>query len=126
MIRDEPTYLVVIRERNDGGTHPQDHGRVDLAVGVGGAVGALLLGEVLRGHGQHDGLLLKGVYVLHHPTRNQVLPAVTRTGLMCEQRVKHPTTPLCMTVMSEHNHKFRCEHTCTYMHTCIHVQTANV
>lgn len=31
-------YLVMIGEWNDGGTHTQDHGRVDLTVGIGGAV----------------------------------------------------------------------------------------
>ena len=33
--------LVVVGEGNDGGTHTQDHGRVDLTVGVGGGVRAL-------------------------------------------------------------------------------------
>ena len=85
------THLVVIREGDDGGAHPQDHGRVDLAVGVGGAVGrVLVLHQVVRGHGQHDGLLLQRVNVLHHAAGHQVLPAA-RTD---RQQVSHPTTSL--------------------------------
>ena len=69
------THLVVIREGNDGSAHTQDHGGVDLAVGVRRAVGALFLGEVIRGHRQHDRLLLQGVDVLNDPARHKVLPA---------------------------------------------------
>lgn len=71
-------YLVMIGEWDDGGTHPQDHGGVDLTVGVGGAVLDVLVREVVRGHGQHDGFLLQGVNVFYHSTGHQVLPTVTQ------------------------------------------------
>ena len=38
----------MIREGDDGGTHPQDHGGVDLTVGVGGAVPHPFLLQVVR------------------------------------------------------------------------------
>lgn len=51
-------YLVVIRERNNGCTDTQNHGRVDLAMRVGGAISHALLLKVIRGHGQHYSFLL--------------------------------------------------------------------
>ena len=56
----------MIGEGDDGGTHAQDHGRVDLTVGVGGAVDDALVAQVLQGHGHHDTFLLHSVHVLHH------------------------------------------------------------
>ncbi len=51
-------YLVVVGEGDDGSTDSEDHGRVDLTMRVGGAVGHALLLEVIRGHGEHHRLLL--------------------------------------------------------------------
>lgn len=73
-------YLVVVREGDDGGTDSQDHGRVDLTVCVGGAIGHTLFLEVIRGHGEHHSLLLQSVNVLHHATCHQVLPANRQTN----------------------------------------------
>ena len=82
-------HLVVIREGDDGGTHPQDHGWVDLTVGVRRAVGrVLVLHKVIRGHGQHDGLFLQGVNVFHHTAGHQVLPA----GQRDEQPIRYVFT----------------------------------
>ena len=67
-------YLVVIWEGNDGGTDAQDHGGVDLTVCVGGAVLHVLVVELVGRHGQHGGLLLQGVDILHHAAGHQVLP----------------------------------------------------
>lgn len=68
-------YLIVIRERNDGGTHSQDHRWMDFTVCVGGTVGHALLLEVIWGHGQHHSLLLQSIDILHYTARYQVLPA---------------------------------------------------
>ena len=70
-------YLVVIRERNDGGAHTQNHSRVDFTVCVCGAISDLfstIRAEVLGKHGQHDRLLFQRVYVLNDSTGHQVLP----------------------------------------------------
>ena len=75
------SHLVVIGEGYDGGADPEYHGRVYLTVCVCGAVCHTLLLEFLGCHGQHDGLLLKGVYVLNHAAGHQVLPTThTHTG----------------------------------------------
>ena len=44
----------------------ENHGRVDLAVSVSGAVADTLLLEVIRSHGNHHRLLLQSINVLHH------------------------------------------------------------
>jgi len=76
-------YLVVIGEGNDGGTDAQDHGGVDLTVGVGGAVLHVLVVELVGRHGKHGGLLLQRVNILHHAAGHQVLPTEhTRHMLM--------------------------------------------
>ena len=66
--------LVVIGKGYDAGAHAQYHRRMDLAVGVRGAV--LLLLEVLGIHGDHARLLLERVHVLDHALGDQVLPRV--------------------------------------------------
>ena len=57
------TYLVVVWERNDGGTHAEDHAWMDLTVRVG--VKLLLLFGVLvqvrHVHGNHGRLFLLDV-----------------------------------------------------------------
>lgn len=57
-----PGGLVVVREGDDGGTHPKDHGRVDLTVGEVGGAGDLGVvpgvGQVCNVHGYHGGFLL--------------------------------------------------------------------
>lgn len=69
-------YLIVIWKRNDWSTNSQDHGRVDLTVGVGWAIGHPLFLEVIWSHSKHDRLLLQCVDVLDHTTGHQVLPAI--------------------------------------------------
>eukprot|EP00568_Trieres_chinensis_P019218 CAMPEP_0183327902 /NCGR_PEP_ID=MMETSP0160_2-20130417/84003_1 /TAXON_ID=2839 ORGANISM="Odontella Sinensis, Strain Grunow 1884" /NCGR_SAMPLE_ID=MMETSP0160_2 /ASSEMBLY_ACC=CAM_ASM_000250 /LENGTH=611 /DNA_ID=CAMNT_0025496047 /DNA_START=360 /DNA_END=2190 /DNA_ORIENTATION=+ len=65
--------LVVIREGYDRGAYAQYHGGVDLAVRVRGRV-RLVAPQVLRLHGDHGGLLLLGVDVLHQPLHQEVGP----------------------------------------------------
>ena len=69
--------LVVVGEGDDGRTHAQDHGGVDLAVGVCLTVGhpprrARIL-QVLDLHGNHRCLLLLCVYVFYAPLVHQLL-----------------------------------------------------
>ena len=64
----------MIGEWDDGSAHTQNHSRVDLTVGVRGAVLLFLFLEIVGRHGQHDGLFLHGVDVLHHTTGHQILP----------------------------------------------------
>jgi len=53
----------------------KDHGGMDLAVSIGGAVANTLLLKVIRCHGNHHSLLLQSVNVLHHTSSYQILPA---------------------------------------------------
>ena len=59
--------LVVVREGDDGGTHPKDHGWMDLTmceVGCAGNLGVVpCIGQVSYVHGYHGGLLLLCVQV---------------------------------------------------------------
>ena len=78
----------MIGEWDDGGAHPEDHGRVDLAVGVRGAVDVVLLAvEVVRRHGDHGRLLLQTVDVLHHARRHQVVPAEVTVSYVSDRAV---------------------------------------
>eukprot|EP00126_Sphaerothecum_destruens_P000332 Sdes_comp10388_c0_seq1m2045 len=78
--------LVVVRERDDGGTHAENHRRVDLTVGVSGAVGWRCFpaglqqrrggrAEIFSSHGNHAGFLLLRVDKLNHTSVHQVGPA---------------------------------------------------
>ena len=62
-----PGGLVAVREGDDGGTHPKDHGGVDLTVSEVGCAGHLwvvpCIGQVSYVHGYHGGLLFFGVQV---------------------------------------------------------------
>mmetsp|Transcript_9533 Transcript_9533/g.28432 ORF Transcript_9533/g.28432 Transcript_9533/m.28432 type:complete len:545 (-) Transcript_9533:2521-4155(-) len=49
--------LVVVRERNDGGTDSQNHGGMDLTVGVGRRIGLIRI-EIPRIHRHHCGFFL--------------------------------------------------------------------
>ena len=53
-------YVVVIGEKDNRGIHSKDHNWVDLTVCVGGTVLDVLVWEVVRGHDQHERLLLHG------------------------------------------------------------------
>ncbi len=68
----------MIWEGNNGGTDAKNHGRVNLAVcprlAVEGAIFSWL--QRLRGSGNHGGLLLHSVDVLHYSRSHQVLPLV--------------------------------------------------
>ena len=79
-------HLVVIRKWNDWCTHSQDHGGVDFTMGVCRAISlALLFAELLWRHGNHDGLLLIDVNVLHHSTCHQILPTVNTKRCGCHR-----------------------------------------
>ena len=56
--------LVVVRERDDGRTHAQNHRGMDLAVGVCDVPG-LFVGQVIEPHRNHGRLLLFDVYELY-------------------------------------------------------------
>ena len=61
----------------------KNHGWVDLTVGVSGTVAAFSLLQIIRNHGYHDCLLLKGINVLHHTPSYKVLPAARETLYRC-------------------------------------------
>jgi len=57
----------VVRERDDGGAHPKDHGWVDLTVGEVGGAGRLgvvsSVAQVCNVHGYHGRLLFFSVQI---------------------------------------------------------------
>ena len=65
-----PGRLIVVREGDDGCTHPKDHGRMDLAmreVGCAGHLGVVpCIGQVSDVHGYHGGFLFFCVQVPAH------------------------------------------------------------
>ncbi len=69
-----PGGLVVVREGDDGGTHPKDHGWVDLTVGEVGGAGHLGvipgIAQVCNVHGYHGRLLLFSVQIPAIENRN--------------------------------------------------------
>ena len=81
--------LIVVREGNDRGADAEDHGGVDLAVGVHVfdaprfCIDALP-NELVDCHRNHCRLLLLGVHVLDAPGRHEVVPGVTRDFLLVE------------------------------------------
>ena len=50
--------LIVVRERNDGGTDSKDHGWVDLQMSVVVALLLTVLVDIIDEHGDHRGLFL--------------------------------------------------------------------
>ena len=62
-----PGRLVVVRERDDGGAHPKDHGWVDLTVREVGGAGHLGvvpgIAQVCNVHGDHGRFLFFGVQI---------------------------------------------------------------
>ena len=62
-----PGGLVVVRERDDGGAHPKDHGGVDLTVGEVGVTRCLGvvpgIAQVCNVHGYHGRLLFFSVQI---------------------------------------------------------------
>ena len=66
--------LVVVGERNDGRTDAQNHGGVNLAVCLVGAVHVLQLRQIARGHGDQTGLFLLAVDQLNETRGQQIVP----------------------------------------------------